>query len=86
MHGRAIERSDSVREFCGIEVVETGEIRQRNVITSILFDDSPIVCGCPVNRETEKQSEKQKQTANESAFAAKSISDAGPKTPADRRE
>jgi hypothetical protein len=60
MYGSAIECSDSVREFCGIKIVETDDIRQRNVIASILFDDGPIVGGCPVSRETEKQSEKQK--------------------------
>jgi hypothetical protein len=86
MYGSAIECSDSVREFCGIKIVETDDIRQRNVIASILFDDGPIVGGCPVSRETEKQDDSQKANANGSAFAAKSRTDAEPKATADKRE
>src|ERR1700752_3351540 len=90
MDGRTIERGDSVREFCRVEIVETGEIRQRNVITSIILDDGPIERGCPGNRESKDQSESRKKTqritANGSAFAAKSRTEARQKPTADRHE
>src|SRR6266481_6160504 len=64
MDGGAIQRSDSAGKFCSIEIIKTGQIRQRDVITSVLFEDGPIERGCPANHETEEQSESQKITAN----------------------
>jgi hypothetical protein len=64
MDGRAIKGGDSVREFCGIEIVKTGDIRQGNVVTPILSDDGPIERGCLTDRETKNKSRYQKATTN----------------------
>src|SRR5580704_16281903 len=64
MDGGAIQCGDSAGKFCSIEIIKTGQIRQRDVVTSVLFEDGPIEGGCPVNHETKEQSESQKDTVN----------------------